>query len=624
MTEHHQAKSHSHIIVRFAGDSGDGMQLLGNEWVKACAAERNDLATMPDFPAEIRAPQGTLAGISGFQIQFASQKIFTAGDRPDALVALNPAALKVNLSDLKRGGLIIVNSAAFNELNLAKASYKENPLLDGSLSDYHLIAIDMHAILREALKDSSLGSREILKTKNFFCLGLLYWLYTRDPHKEIAFIEEKFARDKALQSANLTAFKSGYAYGENTESMPPRHSVLEADLPSGTYRAITGNKAMALGLITAAHRADLSLFFASYPITPASDILHELSAARKFGVTTLQMEDEMAAICASIGASYSGNIGVTATSGPGFALKSEALGYAVMLELPLIVIDVQRAGPSTGIPTKTEQADLMQAIYGRSGESPLPVLAAESPEDCFTSAILAMRIAVNFMTPVVILSDAQIANSSSPWKVVDPDDIAPIKAHNQPHSLPYKPYERDAVHLSRAWVLPKSPDLIHQLGGLEKDQLTGKVSYDARNHQAMVNTRAQKIERIKDFVAPPDLFGADSGDILLIGFGGSFGALRQATMDLMSEDFLVSHLHLRLLNPLHDYIGTVIRKFKQVIVVEHNLGQLCSLLRAKFLEDAQSLNKVNGKPFLVEEISEHVKSLLKPKERAPNVTEAQQ
>lgn len=595
-------------VVRFAGDSGDGMQLLGHEWVKACALEKNDLKTASDFPAEIRAPVGTLAGVSGFQIQFGSELVLTPGDSADVLVALNPAALKANIKELKRGGLIIVNNGAFNELSLNKAGYQENPLSDGSLSDFQLVSIDMNGILRQALKETSLSAKDIQKCKNFFCLGLLFWLYARDHKQQIQFIEEKFNKHEELKKANVLAFLSGYAYGENTESMPARQNVNEAPLAKGRYRTITGNKALALGLITASHKANLSLFYSSYPITPASDILHELAALRAYDASTFQLEDEMAAICAAIGASYGGCLGVTATSGPGFALKSEALGYAVMVELPLLVIDVQRAGPSTGMPTKTEQADLMQAIYGRSGEAPLPVIAAMNPEDCFMAAIDAARIAVEFMTPVVILSDAFNANSSAPWRIVDPDDIPAITPTFTPRSLPYHVYERDAAHLSRAWIRPGTPGLAHQIGGLEKDGLTGRVSYDPTNHQRMIDARAQKIERVKTSVPPPKLFGADCGDVLLIGFGGTHGALRQATLELQQEGMRIAHLHLRLLNPLHDQIGAIASKFKRVIVAEHNQGQLLKLLRAKFLMDAQPLNKVSGKPFLVDDVVRFIRS----------------
>lgn len=599
----------SHAIVRLTGDSGDGMQLLGSEWVKSCGVERNDLSTMPDFPAEIRAPAGTLAGVSGFQIQFADHKIFTAGDRPDVLVALNPAALKANIKDLRPGGLLIVNNAAFNDLALTKAGYSTNPLLDGSFSGFQLISIDMNGVLRHALKDSTLSTRDVQKCKNFFCLGLLYWLYSRDQEKERKFIEDKFSKNPELMKANLLAFQAGFAYGENTETMPPPKYIAEASLEKGTYRALTGNKALALGLITASHKSGLSLFYASYPITPASDILHELAQARAFGANTFQAEDEMAAICASIGASYGGSLGVTATSGPGFALKAEALGYAVMLELPLIVIDVQRAGPSTGMPTKTEQGDLMQALYGRSGEAPLPVIAAYSPEDCFQAALDAARIAVSFMTPVVILSDAFIANSSAPWKVANLDEIEPIEVNHDPYYLPLKAYQRNEEFLSRAWVLPGTEGAIHQLGGLEKDMMTGKVSYDSDNHQNMCNLRAQKIEKVKQYMEAPEVFGAQSGEILLIGFGGSFGPIRQASIDLMKQGYLVSHLHIRLMNPLHDEIGDIMRNFKKVVVLEHNQGQLRMLLRAKFLVDAEAFNKMSGKSFLVEEIVNHVEKM---------------
>lgn len=597
-------------VVRFAGDSGDGMQLLGSEWVRACAEGKNDLATFPDFPAEIRAPAGTLAGVSGFQIQFGSQEILTAGDSADVLIALNPAALKSNIKDLKKSGLIIVNNAAFTELALTKAGYRANPLDDESLSDYQILAIDMNGILRKALAHTTLGARDVQKCKNFFCLGLLYWLYSRDKDQQIKSIEEKFKKNADLKVANVLAFLSGYAYGENTESMPPRQTVLEAPLKHGVYRTITGNKALSLGLITASSRANTPLFYASYPITPASDILHELALHRALGVTTIQLEDEMAAICAAIGASYAGSLAVTATSGPGFALKAEALGYAVMVELPLIVIDVQRAGPSTGMPTKTEQADLMQALYGRSGEAPLPVLAAMNAEDCFMTAIDAARIAIEFMTPVVILSDAANANSSAPWRIVDPEDIPKIKKEHAPHSLPYNVYERNSEHLSRAWVLPGSTGFVHQIGGLEKDALSGKVSYDPNNHQAMVHWRARKIERVKEKLLPPEIFGGRSGDVLLVGFGGTFGALRQATMSLSNMGHSVSHLHIRLLNPLHDQIGDVLKRFKHVVVAEQNQGQLIKLLRDKFLVDALALNKMTGRPFTVEEVCTFIERLL--------------
>lgn len=599
----------SRAIVRLAGDSGDGMQLLGDEWVKACAVAANDMATCPDFPAEIRAPIGTLAGVSGFQIQFASEEVFNAGDRADVLIALNPAALKANIKDLRSGGLLIINYASFNELSLSKAAYLTNPLEDRSLASFQLLSIDMNGILRHALKESSLSSREVQKCKNFFCLGLLFWLYQRDLDQQIKFINDRFKHKPDLKNANLLALRAGFLYGENTETIAPQGQVLAAPLPKGTYRALSGNKALALGLMAASHKAQKALFYASYPITPASDILHELADARAFGANTFQAEDEMAAICAAIGAAYGGSLGVTATSGPGFSLKSEAIGYAVMVELPLIIIDVQRAGPSTGMPTKTEQADLMQAIYGRHGEAPVPVLAPAHAQDCFMVALDAVRIAINFMTPVIILSDAAIANSSTPWRIVDLDKIPAITAQHEPYAMPYQVYQRDPEKLSRAWVLPGHKDLIHQLGGLEKNQSSGKISYDPDNHQAMVNMRAAKIDRIKHFMPPPEIFGDHEGDILLLGFGGSFGAIRQACIDLRAQDVKVSHLHLLLLNPLHDEISDIMTKFAQVVVVEHNLGQLKNLIRARFLVAATGLNKVSGKSFLVEEIISHVLSM---------------
>jgi 2-oxoglutarate/2-oxoacid ferredoxin oxidoreductase subunit alpha len=604
MSDKNMVLTKSRTVIRFAGDSGDGMQLLGSEWVKACAVDRNDLRTAPDFPAEIRAPAGTLAGVSGFQIQFGSETIFTPGDYPDVLIALNPAALKANIKELKRGGLLIVNNSAFNDLAWQKAGFLSNPLLDESLVDYQIISIDMNSILRQALKETDLSYREIQKCKNFFCLGLLFWLYCRDINKEIAFIENKFGDNASLKKANVLALLSGYGYGENTEAMPPRQVIPESNMAKGLWRTITGNKALALGLVTASKKANLELFYASYPITPASDILHELARLRGYA-HTFQMEDEMAAICAAIGASFAGNLSVTATSGPGFALKAEALGYAVMVELPLIVIDVQRAGPSTGMPTKTEQADLMQAIYGRSGEAPLPVLAAMNAQDCFSVAIDAARVAINFMTPVVILSDAFIANSSAPWRIVDPDDIPIIEGRFTPFNEPFRIYERDAKTRSRAWVVPGTKGLAHQIGGLEKNP-AGKVSYDPDNHEMMVKERALKIEGVKNYVAPPEIFGNSSGDILLVGFGGTFGVLRQASIELKAEGYNIGHLHIRLVNPLHDEIEYHLKNFKHVVVIEHNQGQLLKLLRAKFLVDVKPLNKIFGKPFLVEEIKSHI------------------
>jgi 2-oxoglutarate ferredoxin oxidoreductase subunit alpha len=595
-------------IVRFAGDSGDGMQLLGSEWVKSCALSHNDLTTIPDFPAEIRAPAGSLAGVSGFQIHFGSETIYTAGDYADVLVALNPAALKAHMGDLKKSGIIILNSGSFNDVALLKAGLKSNPLEDGSLDNYRVINIDMNNILRHALKDCGLSTRDMQKCKNFFCLGLLLWLYARDLAKHLDFIEEKFKRQEALKNANSIALRSGYAYGENTELMPQKQ-ILKAPLASGTYRALTGNKALALGLITASTKAHKALFYASYPITPASDILHELAALRAFDVHTFQAEDEMAAISAAIGASYAGSIGVTATSGPGFCLKAEALGYAAMLELPLIVIDVQRAGPSTGMPTKTEQADLMQAIYGRHGDASLPVLAAQSPEHCFSVALDAMRIAIKYMTPVIILSDAAIASSSAPWRVVDPDSLENIVAHHEPYSLPFKPYERNADH-ARAWIKPGSVGLIHQLGGLEKDSVSGKVSYSGANHQEISRTRKEKIEAIKKYLPAPEIFGAPHGDVVLVGFGSTFGPLHQVCVDLLQQNKKVAHLHLSLVNPLHDEIGYILSKFKHIIICEHNQGQLVKLIRAQFLINALSLNKIMGKPFLVEEIKKYLEDYL--------------
>lgn len=598
-------------IIRFAGDSGDGIQLLGQEWVKSCAQEVNDLSTAPDFPAEIRAPAGTLAGVSGFQIQFASHEVFTAGDEADVLIALNPAALMTNIKTVKKTGLIILNEAAFTKIALKKAAITENPLTSQLLNDYRVLKIDINNIIRQALKDSPLSTKDIQKCKNFFCLGLVSWLYSRSIDKEINSIAQKFKAHPHLVEANTLALKAGFFYGENTETMPEQRVVMKAPLEKGLYRTVTGNKALALGIAASGHLSKLPIFYASYPITPASDILHELSLLMgSSNVHTYQLEDEMAAICSAIGASYAGQLGVTATSGPGFALKAEALGYGVMLELPLVVIDVQRAGPSTGMPTKTEQGDLMQAIYGRSGDSPLPVFAPITPQDCFDIAIDAARIAIDFMTPVVILSDAFTANSSSPWKIASLKDLKEITPQVTPISLPYKPYERKPDTLARAWIKPKTNGLAHQLGGLEKDQM-GKVSYLAENHQRMLSLREDKVEGVQKAIAPPTIYGQDQGDILLVGFGGSFGAIRQATKDLINSGVRASHLHIRLLNPLHKQIKDILKGFKKIVVFEQNQGQLIKMLKAKFIMDMEGYHQCVGRPFLVKEITAHIAKIIK-------------
>ncbi len=599
--------------VRFAGDSGDGMQLAGNQMANTSALVGNDIATFPDFPAEIRAPRGTLAGVSGFQLHFASREIFTPGDQVEALVAMNPAALATNLPDLMPGGILIVNKDEFDAKGLKQAGYTSNPLEDGSLKQYRVFAVEMTKLNRLAVEECGLSTKESDRCRNFFAMGLVFWLYDRPLEPTLRFIESRFGkRAPAVAEANRRALLAGYHYGETTEAFDAHYRVAPAKLPPGTYRNIMGNEAIAIGLITAARRSGKELFLGSYPITPASDILHELARHKNFGVRTFQAEDEIAAITAAIGAAFGGAMGVTTSSGPGIALKQEAMGLAVMTELPLLIINVQRGGPSTGLPTKTEQADLWQALFGRNGECPIPVLAASSPADCFDVVQEAWRIAVRYMTPVIVLSDGYIANGSEPWRIPDAKSLPPIEVHH-PGPLenggPFMPYRRDE-RLARPWALPGTPGLMHRIGGLEKQDVTGNVSYDPENHQHMVQTRAAKVAGIAQDIPLQQVQGPQQGKLLVVSWGGTYGSCATAVRNVQALGGSVAHCHLRYLNPFPRNLGEILSRYEKILVPELNLGQLCLVLRGRFLVPAQGLNKVKGKPFTVAEITSKIQEML--------------
>ncbi|MHB8416912.1 MAG: 2-oxoacid:acceptor oxidoreductase subunit alpha [Myxococcales bacterium] len=598
------------VTIRFCGDSGDGMQLTGSEFTKSSALAGNDLATFPDYPAEIRAPAGTLPGVSGFQVQFSSHEIYTPGDAPDVLVAMNPAALKTNLQDLVPNGILIINTDAFNETNLQKAGYKTNPVEDGSLAGkYQLFKVDINKMTERALEGSGLNSKEVGRCKNMFALGMMCWMYGRPTESLIAGIHQKFAKNPPVADANVKAIRAGFNYGETTEIFTHKYEVKAAKLAPGKYRNITGNQAAALGFVAAAQRSGVELWLGSYPITPASDILHELSAYKNFGIYTFQAEDEIAGICSSIGAAFGGKLALTTSSGPGVALKTEAMGLALMLELPLVICDVQRGGPSTGLPTKTEQADLLQAVYGRNSESPIPVIASSTPGDCFDTAYEAFRLAVKYMTPVIFLTDGYLANGSEPWLIPDARKLPPIEVKYRTDPEGFYPYLRDPQTLARPWAVPGTPGLEHRIGGLEKDFTTGNVSYDPMNHERMVRIRAQKVAGIAKELPPTQIFGKPSGDVLVIGWGGTYGAIHQAVEQLQQEGKSVSHVHLRYLNPLPSDLGDIMKRFTHVLVAELNLGQLIKILRDKTLIDCQGLNKIQGKPFKVSEVVNRVKEL---------------
>jgi 2-oxoglutarate ferredoxin oxidoreductase subunit alpha len=600
-----------HVTVRFAGDSGDGMQLAGTQLTNTSAVFGNDISTLPDFPAEIRAPAGSLAGVSGFQIHFSHHPIHTPGDACDALVAMNPAALKTNIEDLKDDGVLIVNSDAFSKGNLAKAGYDKNPLEDGSLSRFRVFEAPIDKLTTEASKGTTLGSKAVLRTKNFFALGLVYWLYGRPMDSTLGWIERKFAGVPDVADANTKALKAGYYFGETTEVFTVRYEVEKAIIAPGKYRKVTGNEAVALGLIAASKLADKPLFYGSYPITPASDILHDLTRYAHFGVKTFQAEDEIAAMTSVIGASFVGACAVTGTSGPGLALKSEALGLAVMTELPMVVVNVQRGGPSTGLPTKTEQADLLQALYGRNGECPLPVLAPRSPSDCFDMTIEAFRIAFRFMTPVVLLTDGYLGNGAEPWLIPDVASLPDLQVdHPHANGAAFKPYSRDE-RLARPWALPGTPGLEHRIGGLEKANITGNVSYDPENHENMVKLREEKVARVAQDIPEVAVEGSPDAELLIVGWGSTYGAIISAVERANAKGQKVACAHLRYLNPFPKNLGSVLKRFKTVVVPEMNRGQLRMKLRADFLVDAIGLNKVQGKPFKIDEISSKIDEVLK-------------
>jgi 2-oxoglutarate ferredoxin oxidoreductase subunit alpha len=606
----HNVERLEEVVIRFAGDSGDGMQITGDRFTATSAAAGNDLSTLPDFPAEIRAPAGTLPGVSAFQIHFSSIDINTPGDEPDVLVAMNPAALKSNVAALKPNGLLIVNLDSFGAKDLEKAGYTSNPLEDHSLEAYRLIPVALNRLTKEALKETELSTKEVSRCKNFFALGIMYYLYHRSLDNTIKWLEKKFHNKPQFIEANTLALKAGVAWAEATEQFQTTYEVPPAPLQKGRYRNINGNSALTIGMVAAARKAGLPLFLGSYPITPASDILHELSRYKNYNVLTFQAEDEIAAVGAAIGASFSGAIGVTTTSGPGLALKGEAIGLAVMAELPLVVIDVQRAGPSTGMPTKTEQADLFQALYGRHGESPAAVLAAATPADCFDVAFEAVRIAIKHMLPVIVLSDGYLANGSEPWLLPDASTLPKIDPGFRTDPEGFQPYMRDAATLARPWVRPGTPGLEHRIGGIEKQDGSGNVSYDPENHERMVLIREQKVERIADDIEDPQIFGDTSGDLLVIGWGSSYGAITSAVRSLRSGGASVGQLHLRWLNPLPKALGTILSQYKKVLVPEMNRGQLASILRNRYLVDIVSLSKVQGQPFKRSEIVDKANELL--------------
>jgi len=590
------------VTIRFAGDSGDGMQLTGTQFTRTAAVFGNDISTFPDFPAEIRAPAGSLPGVSGFQISFSSTDIHTPGDEPDVLVAMNPAALKTNIGDLPAGGALIVNSDAFTQQNLNKAAFTSNPLTDGSLKAFTVFEVPISTLNERSLDGLDMTSKQKDLTKNFFALGLMFWLYERSMDPTLHWIDQKFSARPVIADANKRALKAGYAFGETTEAFHTHYRVRPAKLDAGTYRNITGNEATALGFLAASKLAGRQLFYGSYPITPASDILHQLSGYKSFGVKTFQAEDEIAAIGAAIGASYGGALGLTASSGPGIALKSEAMGLAVMVELPLIVIDVQRAGPSTGMPTKNEQADLLQVMFGRNADSPIPIVAPATPGECFDYAIEACRLALKYMTPVAFMSDAFLATGSEPWRIPAVADLPDISVVNATDASSFRPYLRDPHTLARPWAVPGTPGLEHRIGGLEKADVTGNVSYDPDNHHRMQQLRAAKVAGIADDIPPLEVFGPEQGELLILGWGSTYGAIRSAVERLTADGKSDAHAHLRHLNPFPKNTETVLRRYRRVLIPEVNLGQLLMLVRAKYLIDAVGYDRVRGKPFRIAEI----------------------
>jgi 2-oxoglutarate ferredoxin oxidoreductase subunit alpha len=601
------------VVIKFAGDSGDGMQLTGQQFTNNTALLGIDLATFPDFPAEIRAPIGTMAGVSGFQLHFSSNKVYTPGDSCDVLVAMNAAALKANLKGLKKGGKIIVNTDGFDSKNLRLANYPDgiNPIENGSLEGYEVTKIDVTKLTREALKEiAELGTKERDRAKNMFVLGYIYWMYNRDLKSTTDFLQEKFGKKEIILQSNIKVLQAGYNYGDTTETFTTRYTVEKAKLPAGKYRSIMGNQAVTMGLIAAAEKSGLQMFLGSYPITPASDILHDLSKHKAFGIRTFQAEDEIAAITSAIGASYGGSLGVTTTSGPGMALKAEAMGLAVMLEIPLIIINIQRGGPSTGLPTKTEQSDLMQAYYGRNGECPMPIISASTPSDCFDAVYEACRISVQHMTPVIFLSDGYIANGAEPWKFPQSADLKPIdvkfKKGLDEGEEKYLPYKRDEK-LARPWAVPGTPGLEHRIGGLEKQDITGNISYDTDNHQHMVKTRQAKVDKIADYIPLQAIdSGAETGKVLVIGWGSTYGSIKSAVLDLQAAGKSVSHVHLRHIRPFPKNLGDIIKSFDKVVIPEINNGQLVKIIRDHYFVDAVPYNKIMGIPITKTELVDFI------------------
>lgn len=605
------------VVIKFAGDSGDGMQLTGTQFTNNTALMGIDLATFPDFPAEIRAPLGTLAGVSGYQLHFSSNKVYTPGDIADVLVAMNAAALKVNLKSIKQGGKIIANIDGFDSKNLRLANYPDgvNPLEDGSLSNYEVIKIDVTKLTRESLKDfTELGVKERDRAKNMFVLGYIYWMYNRDLDTTISFLKEKFGKKETILQSNIKVLQAGYNFGDTTETFTSRYTVAKAKLPSGLYRNIMGNESLAMGLVAASEKSGLQLFLGSYPITPATDILQDLSKYKAFGVKTFQAEDEIAAIGSAIGASYGGLLGITTTSGPGMALKAEAMGLAMMLEIPLVIVNIQRGGPSTGLPTKTEQSDLMQAYYGRNGECPMPIIASSTPSDCFDVAYEAVRIAVQHMTPVILLSDGFIANGAEPWKFPTSDQLPPIevkfKTTLDEGEEKFQPYKRNEK-LVRPWAVPGTPGFEHRIGGIEKQDITGNISYDADNHQHMVKTRQAKVDKVADYIPLQKIdSGADKGKVLVIGWGSTYGAIKSAVLELQAEGHAVSHAHIRYVRPFPKNLGEIIKNFDKILIPEINNGQLVKIIRDIYMVDAQAYNKIMGIPIYKGELVDAIKKML--------------
>ena len=597
-------------VIRFAGDSGDGMQITGSQFTNTVALYGNDIATFPDFPAEIRAPAGTIPGVSGFQLNFSSGEVFTPGDSVDVLVAMNPAALKVNLADLKANGILIVNSDSFEEADLRKAHVTSNPLEDNTLDKFRVFPVELQRLTRAALAHLGLDAKSMDRCKNFFALGMCYWLYNRSMEPTVRWIDDKFSKKPLLSEANKLALKAGYSYCEATEAFQISYEIPPAQLTPGTYRNLSGNQALAIGFVTAAQKAGLKLFLGSYPITPASDILHELSKYKNFGVLTFQAEDEIAAVTSSIGAAYSGALAITTTSGPGMALKTEAIGLAVMTELPIVICDIQRGGPSTGLPTKTEQADLLQAMFSRNSEAPVPVLAPSTPGDCFWIALEASRIALKYMVPVIILSDGYLANGAEPWRIPTAEEIPPIPVKFETNPEGFFPYKRDPQTLARPWAIPGTPGLEHRIGGIEKQETTGNVNYEPLNHEKMVRVRAAKVDAIRQDIPNVMPTGDPEGDLLLVSWGSTFGSVTQAVKEQREKGRKIGHLHLRHLNPLPGNVGDVLKRYKKVLVPELNMGQLLWMLRAKYLVDAVGLNKIQGRPFKQSELEQKIEEML--------------